>query len=132
MKLFQMLLPVALTLAVPLAGQRPVMDPRLAIEIGRTEVVFEVTTQADPFLGVVLAAPSDELTTRLEGLPPLLANSLVLGYGLGQAGTFKVSVPEVNFPNGVFVYVQAVVVTDRIRTTQVEDFVLDPTYPQSP
>ena len=65
----------------------------------------------------------------LNGLPPLLADSVVLDVGVSSLSHYTTSVPDVLFPAGIEIHVQGVVYSDAggFQSSSVESFVLDGT-----
>ena len=90
-------------------------------------VEFRVTTPIHPSAALVLVALEPTLIRYPHGLPPLLADPVILGAGVCDKDGFTLTLPETNFPAGIFIYGQGVVAGDEILTTTVDDFVLDET-----
>jgi len=118
MKLLRTLIPAALMLAAPLAAQT---HPGADLKVGVTwqDVEFEVRAPADPFLGVVLIGLDPVLICCLPDMPPLLAGSVVLGWGGGSEGAFVLNLPRATFPTGVKCYLQGVAVTDAVLSSEL-------------
>ena len=102
--------------------------PELTIEFSPYVVAFHVDQPGPDFLGVVLVSLTPNLQHYLVGLPPLLDQSIVLGWGLSQDGRFTSKQSEFTFPPGIMFYVQGVTIGDGgILSSDVGSFVLDAT-----
>ena len=76
----------------------------------------------------MLVSASPELAHYFVGLPPLLADALVIAYGVGDANGYLVTLPDVVFPAGVLWHAQGVTIDERgIRASNTASFVLDKT-----
>lgn len=105
--------------------------PTLSVSLEPYVVRFHVEGPEAAFVGAVIGSFSPDLVHYLTGLPPLLADLVVLdiGFGDGPAG-YTAILPESLFPPGVFIYVQGVTLADGVlESTQVGEFVLDVTVP---
>jgi hypothetical protein len=106
----------------------PTSAPELSVSLQPNAVHFSVSMRSEsPFLGVVLASLRAETALVDLGLPPLLLDHAVLGFGAsGDAGAFTLAVPEQLLPPGVPIYAQGVTYDLRaFRPTDVASFVLD-------
>jgi hypothetical protein len=127
MKPLHSLLPLAVVSA-SLAAQSVSAPPELYFDVnlGSGTVNFVMAAQQAPYIGIVLVSLSPDLAHYLVGLPPLLADPLVLTWGLTNTTRFGVSFPETAFPPGIFIHAQGVaLIESRIVSSNVDDFVLD-------
>lgn len=116
---------VPLALAAALVAQRETTPaPILTVDVLPQTVAIQLQSRPAPFVGVVIASLSPQMRHFFVGLPPLLDDSVVLGYGLAD-DRFRVDIPVEALPPGLFVYVQGVVLGDKVSATDVKSFVLD-------
>jgi hypothetical protein len=126
MKPVHSLLPLALASA--LAGQSLSAPPELYFDVnlGPGTVNFVMAAQEAPYIAVVLVSLSPNLSHYLVDLPPLLADPVVLTWGVANGPRFGVTFPEQAFPPGVFIYAQGVALLEtRVVSSAVDEFVLD-------
>ncbi|HZN40455.1 MAG TPA: hypothetical protein VFD82_16740 [Planctomycetota bacterium] len=110
-----------------------VEQPKLSIGFRPLLVCFSITSPHDTFLGATLLSPSPDLAHYFVGLPPLLANHVVVDVGLGQGHFYNCAVNELLLPPGIFIYAQGVTFDGAVfDATRVRDFVLDVTVPDPP
>ena len=125
------LIPIAFALVSPaFAAQAAAIadDPQFTVVLQPAAIEFQVRHEPSPFLGIVLVSLSPDLQHFHVGLPPLLEQSAVLGWGIGQDGEFATRVPDVMLPPGVMIYAQGVTISELgIRSSEVAAFVLDAT-----
>jgi len=98
----------------------PVLD--IVLKPGVAE--FHVGGPKGVFLGGVILSLSPDLVHYFQGLPPLLAEFVVLGVGAAH-GEYVVSVPQIALPPGIRIYAQGVVADLDIQSTAVGSLVLD-------
>lgn len=124
------LLLLAAILAAP-AGNLPVAGPKLDIAILPNNVQFTVAGPQEEFLGVVLGSLQPDLAYYFVGLPPLLADHVVLAFGLGTPDDgYVVKLQDTLFPAGISIYAQGVTLDGGgLQSTNIADFVLDVTVP---
>lgn len=102
--------PPAAATAVPVDGSSPQL---LVVANGGPEVGFVVLGPDEPFAAGVLLSLQAELMHFYVGLPPLLADAVLLGTtfaGADEAAIFVL--PAVLLPAGVPLYAQGLVLTD--------------------
>ena len=77
---------------------------------------------------VVLVSLSPELRHFVNGLPPMLDQSLVIDWGFATDGVFSTRFADTTFPPGIPIYAQGVTINEAgILSSNVGDFVLDVT-----
>jgi hypothetical protein len=135
MKPAHSLLSAALFASVLLAQEADVptlADPVLRVSLLPGAVECSVASSSQPFLGGFLVSLNPNLMHFLQGLPPLLADSVVLDAGVSPGLRYTTSVPDVVFPAGIPIHVQGVVYTEAggFQASGVESFVLDVTFPR--
>jgi hypothetical protein len=107
-----------------------VQPPKFAIEFAPYLVNLHVGSVHDTFLGVAILSFSPDLAHYFQGLPPLLGDHVVAGFGLGEGGSYVCSVSEFLLPPGLFIYAQGVTFDGAVfEATPVRSFVLDVTVP---
>lgn len=124
------LIPLALSLAAPLAAAQPTDSrlPEFAVVLQPAVVEFHIAQSATPFLGIVLVSVSSDLQHFLVGLPPLLDQAVVLDWGLDYEGVYSTRYRDTVFPPGVMIYAQGVTISEAgILSSEVGSFVLDAT-----
>lgn len=109
-----------------LAAQSPagIPDPDLDIVLAPAAVEFHVSGPKGVFLGGVILSLSPDLVHYFQGLPPLLADFVVLGVGAAY-GEYVVSLPPRALPPGIQIYAQGVVSDLAVQSTAVGSLVLD-------
>lgn len=123
---------IAALLLLPLAAQ-PVASDDLgfAVKLLPAAVQFAIDGPRQPFVGVVLVSTSPELAHYFTGLPPLLADAVVVAFGVGDAKGYQVALPDSVFPAGVRWHAQGVAIGEGgIHSTPTASFVLDKTAEQ--
>ena len=130
------LLFAALCATSPLPSEPPLPigsnAPSLTISLEPFVVRFHVSGPESPFIGAVIGSLSGDLVHYFNGLPPLLADFVVLdiGFGDGPAG-YTAILPESLFPPGVLIHAQGVTLADgELLSTEPGEFVLDVTVPE--
>ncbi|HEX5052625.1 MAG TPA: hypothetical protein VFZ65_12690 [Planctomycetota bacterium] len=112
--------------AAVLAAPSPVSngDPDLSIAILPAAVEFQVTGPEEAFVGVAIASLQPDLVHYLVGLPPLLADFVVLDFGLGDAEHgYTATVLRSLLPGGVTIYAQGVALDSTgLRSSRVGEF----------
>lgn len=116
----------ALSLAALVPAQSA--STSLDIDVQPRSVVFTVSGPSEPFLGGVLLSLSPDLMHFLVDLPPLLADSVVLGVAVGQ-DEIPFSMDITALPPGVEIYAQSVIAFDAIYSSPVGSVVVDLTVP---
>ncbi|MBL8733224.1 MAG: hypothetical protein JNN13_12705 [Planctomycetes bacterium] len=119
----------AIPLVCPLAPEPG--GPELTIEHLPFAMAFHVSGPEAPYVGAVIGSLAPDLAHYFQGLPPLLADFVLLDLGLGDAAAgYTAVLPQSVFPAGVTIYVQGVTLTGRgLEASAVHDFVLDVTVP---
>lgn len=115
-----------------LAAQAPLDQspgPALSIDLQPERVEFAVSGLDGVFLGGVILSLQPDLVHYFEGLPPLLADFVVLGVGVAH-DEYRIGVPVVALPPGLQIYAQGVVADVVIESTAVGSFVLDAMAPR--
>lgn len=109
-----------------LAAQSPahVPVPELDIVLAPSVVEFHVSGPEGVFLGGVILSLSPDLVHYFHGLPPLLADFVVLGVGAAH-GEYVVSVRQRALPPGIQIYAQGVIADLELQSTEVGSLVLD-------
>jgi hypothetical protein len=121
-----------IAMSAALAAQ-DVEQPKLSIRFRPLLVCFSITSPHDTFLGATLLSPTPDLAHYFVGLPPLLADHVVVDIGLGQGHEYNCAVSEFLLPPGIFIYAQGVTFDGAVfEATRVGDFVLDVTVPNPP
>lgn len=109
-----------------LAAQVPSRDvpgPSLAIDIGAERVGFAVSGPKGVYLGAVVLSLRSDLANYLQGLPPLLADFVVLGVGAAY-GDYHIDMPLAAIPPGITIYAQGIVSDVFVEATAVESLLL--------
>ena len=105
--------------------------PTLKIAAVGPALQFTVAGPEAPFLGGVLLSLSPTLTHYFQGLPPLLSDFVVLGVGFAEK-EYSVQVLQHQLPAGILIYAQGVVADGvSVLSTEVAEFVLDASFPES-
>jgi hypothetical protein len=126
MKPAHSLLSLALLATASLPAQLAPASPELRVVLTPAMVNMTIASEEASYVGVFLLSPNPTLAHFLVGLPPLLDQAFVLHWGLSEAPRFGLSLPEITFPPGIFLYVQGVTISDvGILATEVDSFVLD-------
>ena len=102
----------ALMLGSALTAQtEPIPAPPVDLEVTfvGSSIEMRVKTPVPMFLGAVIWSLSPELQHSFQGLPPLLAESVVLGVGQGHHGEFRVIRSQRYLHYGLAIYAQGVV-----------------------
>lgn len=106
--------------------------PTLEVQLRPATVRFEVHQRTDAnYLGVVLISLSDQTALPDLGLPPVLQDHAVVGFGANNdQGAVVVDVPEQRFLPSIPIYAQGVTYDESaFRATDVHSFVLDASAP---
>ncbi len=109
-------------LAAQAAPRSP--EPVLDIVLKPGVAQFHVAGPEGVFLGGVILSLSPDLVHYFQGLPPLLADFVVLGVGAAYE-EYVVSVPQRALPPGIMIYAQGVIADVAIQSTAVGSLVLD-------
>lgn len=126
MKPAHSLLSLGFLAVASLPAQLVPAQPALHVHLSPAMVNMTIVSDELPYVGVFLISAEPNLAHFLVGLPPLLADAGVLHYGLSESPRFGLSLPDITFPPGMFIYVQGVTVTaTTIQATDVASFVLD-------
>lgn len=123
-------LAIAFTVAAPAFAAQAAApsDPPFTVVLQPAAIDFHLRHDSSPFLGIVLVSMVPDLQHFHVGLPPLLEQSVVLDWGLGQDSEFTTRVPDTLLPPGVMIYAQGVLVGEfGIQSSDVAAFVLDAT-----
>lgn len=113
----------AMPVALPDGGA-----PTLSVQLQPAAVRFEIQQRSDAdYLGVVLVSLNDRTALPDLGLPPVLVDHAIVGFGVNSdEGRFSLDVPEQLFLPGIPIYAQGVTYDERaFRSTDVQQFVLD-------
>ena len=119
-------------LAAMPAPVTPTSAPSLDVSLQPQAVRFTIEQRTDaPFVGIVLASLRGDTALVALGLPPLLQDYVVLGFGANNdEGSFTLDVPEQAFLPGIPIYAQGVTYDlSAFRPTDVQSFVLDASAP---
>jgi hypothetical protein len=100
------------------AAQALAPQPVLKIELQPAVASFHVSGPAGVFLGGVILSLSGDRVHYFQGLPPLLADFVVLGVG-AVSGEYVVSIPQSSLPPGVMIYAQGVTADIALLSTEV-------------
>ncbi|MGC6489159.1 MAG: hypothetical protein ACON4Z_16035 [Planctomycetota bacterium] len=117
----------ALPVALP-TGSTPTLD----VQLRASTVRFEIHQRTDAnYLGVVLISLSDQTAPPDLGLPPVLQDHTIVGFGVNNdEGAVTVDVPEQRLLPGIPIYAQGVTYDESaFRSTDVRSFVLDASAP---
>lgn len=117
----------ALPVALP-TGSTPTLD----VQLRASTVRFEIHQRTDAnYLGVVLISLSDQTALPDLGLPPVLQDHTIVGFGANNdEGAVTVDVPEQRLLPGIPIYAQGVTYDESaFRSTDVRSFVLDASAP---
>lgn len=117
----------ALPVALPTGS-----TPTLEVQLRAASVRFEIQQRTDAnYLGVVLISLSDQTALPDLGLPPVLQDHTIVGFGANSdQGSVVVDVPEQRFLQGIPIYAQGVTYDESaFRSTDVRSFVLDASAP---
>ncbi|MCB9879010.1 MAG: hypothetical protein H6835_15555 [Planctomycetes bacterium] len=119
--LFSLVTLAPLTLA-PLA-----VEPKLEVAVRGERVLFDVSGPSQPFVGIVLGSLSYQTSHYLVGLPPLLTDGVVLGFGVGDATTpMHLELAAGALPAGVRLFAQGVTLDDgALASSEVMRFAID-------
>lgn len=109
-----------------LAAQAPahIPVPELDIVLAPAAVEFHVSGPEGVFLGGVILSLSPDLVHYFQGLPPLLADFVVLGVGAAY-DEYVVSVPQHALPQGIEIYAQGVLADLELQSTEVKSLLVD-------
>ena len=109
-----------------LAAQSPARSPvpELDIVLAPAAVEFHVSGPEGVFLGGVILSLSPDLVHYFQGLPPLLADFVVLGVGAAY-DEYVVSVPQHALPQGIEIYAQGVLADLELQSTEVKSLLVD-------
>ena len=110
------------------AGQS---DPSLSLGYAESRIEFHVEVPGAAFVGGVLLSFNPHLRHYLQGLPPLLADSAVLGIGIASPeGELVLGIAEQVVPPGIPIHAQGVVLLEEgLAATDVESFIVDGSAP---
>jgi len=118
------LLSLAFVVAAPFAA--PQGDVALAVQLVPGAVEFSVEGPQTPYIAGVLLSLSPDLVHCFAGLPPLLADHVIVGAGVVEQGGYDLSLPDTALPPGCFLHAQGVTFDGAvIASSAVASFVLD-------
>ncbi len=126
---FLSLLLLSSMLAAPVPAQgsehAPAPQPVLTIDLQQGAAAFHVAGPKGVFLGGVILSLSGDVVHYFQGLPPLLADFVVLGVGAAY-GEYVITIPQSSLPAGVLIHAQGVVADLVIQSTDVASLSIDP------
>lgn len=116
----------ATTLLTGLLAVAPHPAPTLAIAHVKDTFVAHIDGALPSFLGAVVISDVPQLSLYAPGVPPLLANCVVIGLGTTNTGSLDIAAPSGPVPSALLmIYAQAVTLdaTD-FASSKVEPLIL--------
>lgn len=107
--------------------QQPLDAPPALLIRSADGRIGALVTGPDTFTGYVIVSLRSDLIHSFVGLPPLLADSMLLGSGKAEDGSMSLNVPLKFHPKvPLLVYAQAVIVVgEEIQSSDVQSFDID-------
>jgi hypothetical protein len=107
---------------LPLTLPAPAEPARVDLDLSLAEraIVGRITVaESEDYFGAVLLSTSPDLAHFLVNLPPLLADSIVLGFGRAENGVLQIEGPQAVHPP-ITIYGQAVVFDEAVDASGIE------------